>query len=284
MILSASRRSDIPAHYAPWLMGRLREGFLCVRNPFNHAQQRRIGLSPAEIDCIVFWSKDPAPLLPHLSEIDRLGHRYYFQFTLNPYGPELEPGLRPLEERLACFVRLSQGLGAARVLWRYDPIIVYEGLPVAEHLRRFAALCGRLAGHTPFVTISFLDLYARLRSPLLRACTKGEVTELAAGFAEIAAGHGLQVRACCESAELRALGIAQASCIDRETIETICGRPIGARPDKNQRAGCGCMSSVDIGAYNSCPSGCVYCYAAQSQRAAERNRLRHDPASPFLLD
>ncbi|MDR3085820.1 MAG: DUF1848 domain-containing protein, partial [Christensenellaceae bacterium] len=184
MILSASRRTDIPAHFAPWLMGRLREGFLCVRNPFNHAQQRRIELNPAKIDCIVFWSKDPSPLLPYLDEIDRLGYRYVFQFTLNPYGPELEPKLRPLEERLSAFLELSRSLGAARVLWRYDPIVLHEGLPMQEHFRRFAALCDRLAKHTAFVTISFLDLYPRLRSPLLRACTKGEMAELAAGFGE----------------------------------------------------------------------------------------------------
>jgi hypothetical protein len=263
MILSASRRTDIPAFYAQWLINRLRAGYLLTRNPFNAAQVRRIELCPSLIDCIVFWTKDPAPMLPFLDELDAMGYPYLFQFTLTPYDRQIERHLRPKEEILRTFLALAQRLGPGRVFWRYDPIILNHGITTQDHLRDFTSLCDRLRGHTPGVTISFVDLYPKLKTPLLREITADEMAEISAAFSAIAGERGLSIRACCEKTDLTPYGIRPASCIDREAIESLCGHAISAKPDKNQRPGCGCVASVDIGAYNTCQNGCVYCYASR---------------------
>ena len=131
MILSISRRTDIPRWYSEWLLRRLRAGEVLVRNPYRPGQLRRVPLSPAVVDAIVFWTKDPAPLLPWLDELDGMGYRYLFQFTLTPYGPEIEPGLRDKRAIVETFQALGRRLGRGRVLWRYDPILARGPVPQA---------------------------------------------------------------------------------------------------------------------------------------------------------
>lgn len=119
MILSVSRRTDIPRWYSEWFLRRLRAGEVLVRNPYRPGQLRRVPLSPAVVDAIVFWTKAPAPLLPWLDELDGMGYRYLFQFTLTPYGPEIEPGLRDKRAIVETFqvlgCRLGRGPGAVAV-------------------------------------------------------------------------------------------------------------------------------------------------------------------------
>lgn len=283
MIISASRRTDIPAFYSDWLLNRLRAGFVMTRNPFNAAQVRRVALSPDEVDCLVLWTKDPGPVLDRLDDLDALGYRYYFQFTLTAYEKELEPGLRDKQALLEDFRRLSERIGSHRVRWRYDPIVLCEGWDIPRHRAAFARLCTELAGYTEDVTISFVDEYEKLKSPLIRSLSEGEMTALAGSFAEIAGVHGLPVKTCCEKLDLTGFGVKRASCIDGALVERLVGHPLKIKPDRGQRPGCGCVSSVDIGAYNTCPGGCVYCYASHSPTSVARNRLRHDPGGEFLL-
>jgi len=282
MVLSASRRTDIPSFYSQWLMNRLRAGYVLVRNPMNHAQVSRVALSSDAVDCIVFWTKDPVNLLDKLPEIDAMGYRYYFQFTLTPYGKTLEPGLRDKADIVETFVRLGELIGKDRIVWRYDPIVVSGELDAGYHVKRFAALCGRLHPYAKYVNISFVDMYAKVRSKLIRPVTPGEMAEIAGRFAEIAAHFGLPVRACCEP-DLLDCGIQPASCIDKSLVEELCGYRLNAVSDKNQRAGCRCVQSVDIGTYNTCAHGCAYCYANASVKGAAANRARHDPLGEFLL-
>lgn len=285
MIVSASRRTDIPARYADWMMRRLRAGYVLARNPHNPAQVGRIPLTPDVVDGVVFWSKDPAPLLPYLDELDRMGHRYYFQFTLTPYGRQLEPGLRPKSEIFETFLRLSRRIGRGRTLWRYDPILLGTGWTVERHERAFAEMCRRLAPFTDRVTVSFLDLYAGVRAADIRPPGESEAAELAGFIGRTARGCGIRPVACCEKAELAAYGIGRAGCIDRELLGRLCGSPLAVGPDRNQRPGCGCAESVDIGAYRCCPNGCVYCYAnsGAGAQAVRRNAARHRPDSEMLL-
>ncbi|MCL2513679.1 MAG: DUF1848 domain-containing protein [Oscillospiraceae bacterium] len=283
MVLSASRRTDIPAFYPEWLMNRLRAGYVCARNPFNPSQVRKIEFSPELIDCIVFWTKDLARLLPFLDEIDAMCYKYYFQFTLTPYGRQIERNLRPKGEIIRTFTALGKRLGRDRVFWRYDPIILNENLSVDCHINNFTDLCEQLYEYANSVTISFVDLYKKIESPLIREITDGEIAEISAAFSKIAAEYGLPVKACCEKTDLSPCGIYPASCIDRETAEKLCGHKINAEPDKNQRPGCGCAERVDIGAYNTCGNGCVYCYANYSRASVEKNILRHNPLGDFLM-
>lgn len=283
MIVSASRRTDIPCHYAPWLMERLRAGYALTRNPMNHAQVRRVSMKPEDVDAFVFWTKDPLALMAHLDELDRNGYAYYFQFTLTPYGRGIEPGLRDKAEIERTFAALSRRIGRERVLWRYDPIVLGGELTAQYHREQFSRLCEALGPHTERVTVSFVDLYAKLRTDAVRAISMEEMEELAAFIGEKARAHGLLACACCERADFSRHGIGRAACVDAALVRRISGREVSARPDQGQRAGCGCAQSMDIGAYDTCPNGCVYCYANRSAAAVAKNRARHSPASPFLV-
>ena len=296
MILSASRRTDIPGYYSEWLMNRLREGFAYYRNPMNHAQLCKVLLTPENIDCIVFWTKDPKPMMDKLEELDTLGFRYYFQFTITPYGlpyqgcafgTYLEPNLRKKEEIVQTFQELSERLGKDRVLWRYDPIVLNDTLTAEYHLEQFTTLCKELSGYTELCTISFADVYHKLnnavKEQVLREISPEQMHSLSAAFSGIAVQAGITLRACCEAIDLTEDGILPASCIDRATVERICGHAVAAGKDKSQRTNCGCMKSIDIGAYNTCRNGCIYCYANHSRASIDRNCSRHDSASPIMI-
>lgn len=283
MIISASRRTDIPAFYSQWLMNRLAAGFVKVQNPFNPAQVRQVSLRPQDVDCLVFWTKNPAPMLGRLDTLDGLGYAYYFQFTLTPYGQGLERNLRPKEELVDTFQRLGRRLGRHRVLWRYDPIILNDTLDISWHCAAFERLCAQLAPYTERVTISFVDLYRKVRSDQIRQITVEEMAALARALSSAARRQGIDIQACCEAIDLTPYGIGRAACVDKALVERIGGRPIAARADPGQRRGCGCCQSVDIGAYNSCRNGCVYCYANYSAASIQRSCARHDVQGEFLL-
>jgi hypothetical protein len=286
MIVSASRRTDIPALYAKWLLNRLRDGHALVRNPFHFRQVSRVSLEPSQVDCLVFWTKNPAPMLAHLAEIERLGHCFYFQYTLTACPRELEPYLPPREERIAAFRRLAERIGPDRVLWRFDPIVCTRQQGPEAVLREFATLAAQLHRHTRRCTVSFVTLYAKCKRNLagidLLAMDDGEKMAFAGRLAEIAANHGIALQACCDSFFSGQCGIEPARCIDHRLVATIAGQAVHVAKDKGQRPGCGCVASVDIGAYDTCPHGCRYCYANVGERAVAANWAAHDPNSPLL--
>ena len=287
MILSASRRTDLPSYYSEWLLNRLREGYAIYRNPMNHAQVCRVDLSVENVDGIVFWTKDPHPMMDKLEVLDQMGYSYYFQFTLTPYGKEIEPYLRDKRDILTTFQQLSKLLGRNRVLWRYDPIILNDTYNMKYHKREFASYCQALAGYTDICTISFVDRYSKLtknvKEQVLREITDEEMHCLAEELVQLATPHHIELRACCETIDLTKDGIKPAACIDKEIMERVCGHSIVVKRDKSQRTGCGCVKSVDIGAYNTCRNGCVYCYANHSEASIIKNCERHDVGSPMLI-
>lgn len=283
MILSASRRTDIPCYYSGWFINRLTAGYALARNPMNHAQLSRIPLTPDVVDCIVFWTKDPENIMPHLAAISHMGYRYYFQFTLTPYGGSIEKNLRSKEDIVETFIRLSEAIGKERVLWRYDPIILNNALTVDYHKEHFRRLCEQLHRHTCSVTISFVDSYAKLKTGLIREASEDEMAALGAFIGQTASDYGLTAEACCEKVDLTPYGIRKASCIDKTLAEKICGCPLDLATDRNQRDGCGCVSSIDIGAYDTCLNGCIYCYATRSHDAALARYRLHDPEGEFVI-
>lgn len=292
MIISASRRTDIPAFYAEWFMNRLEAGFVLTRNPFNARQIRRVELRPERVEAIVFWTRNPTRLLPYLDRIDALGHRYYFQFTLTGYPRALERATPALPRAIRAFRTLAERLGPERVIWRYDPILLSNLTPLAEHLRLFGFLAKALEGHTRRVVISFADLYPRVAANLRKV--SGLVCEditqqpeqlhaLAARLAALARDHGMRVQTCAEALDLGAHGIVQGKCIDEALLGELFELQLSPAKDPGQRRECRCIRSLDIGAYDSCPQGCVYCYASTRQQATLAHYRRHDPRSPFLV-
>ncbi len=283
MILSVSRRTDIPALYADWFFRRLSKGFACVRNPMNPHQVSRISLKPEDVDGIVFWTKNPIPMLDRLCLLDN--YPYYFQFTLTSYGRDTETNLPSKNDVLIpAFRRLSEMLGRHRVVWRYDPIFLSEHYTVEYHIRYFAKIAERLADCTEKCTVSFLDYYKNTRknAPEIRPPDDGEIRTLISAFAETSKHVGITLDTCAEEADLSEYGVSHASCIDAERLSRIAGKTIPAPPDGNQRKACGCRKAVDIGAYNTCVNGCRYCYANYILPLVRENHRCHDPASPLL--
>lgn len=287
MIISASRRTDIPAFYSEWFLNRLKEGHVLTRNPMNHAQVSKITLSPDLVDCIVFWTKDPGNMMDKLAVVDSLGYQYYFQFTLTPYEREIEPFLRDKDSLINTFIDLSEQIGREKVLWRYDPIILNQDLTIEYHLEKFEYLCSRLKGYTNVCSISFVDIYSKLsktvKNRILREIKGEEVHRLTEGFADISRKYGIELRSCCENINLSEYGLKPARCIDKALIEKICGCRLLAKPELNQREGCACIQSIDIGAYNTCLHGCIYCYANYSHQAVENNSSKHNPRGDILI-
>ena len=285
MILSVSRRTDIPNYYSDWFIARIKEGFLYVRNPMNAHQISKIDLSPEVVDCIVFWTKNPEPMLNRLEEL--APYHYYFQFTLTGYGKDVEchvPHKR--EKMIPIFQELSKKTGMQKVIWRYDPVIFTKKYTPEYHLNAFEQIAASLRGYTEKCVISFVDLYAKNKRnmKLLDWYEAGEeeLQEFAKKVSEIAKKNGMSIGSCAEKMDLEEYGIEHNCCIDKTFIESIIGCRLKAGKDKNQREECGCLESVDIGTYNTCKNGCKYCYANYSEESVVKNCSKYDPESPIL--
>lgn len=282
MILSASRRTDLPAFYPRWLAARFTAGEVLVREPRGPGLIRRLRLAPDTVDGIVFWTKNPLPLLPWLEAFDP--YPYYFQFTLTGYGRDVEPGIPDKDTVLVpAFRQLARRLGPGRLVWRYDPIFLTRRYTLEFHRRRFAELAARLEGSTDLCTVSFLDLYPdtlRCMAGLgLRLPSRQERLTLAGEMKAAADRHGIRLCSCAEEPYLTALGIPPARCIDPDRLAAQVGESWQVPRAAGQRPACHCAQSVDIGTYDSCKGECLYCYAG-GQRGTS---LPHDPASPLLL-
>lgn len=283
MIISASRRTDIPAFYAPWLERRLKEGFVLVRNPRNPAQVRYVSLAVRDVDCFVFWTKDARPMFGLLDTLDRAGYPYYFQWTVTPYGPSIEPGLAQKEDILAAFRTLGGRLGSHRTIWRYDPVLISKEYPAKRHLEDFDRMSAFLEDSTERCVLSFVDIYGKLRGKGLSETSPGTMRTLAREFSAIAEKRGIDLLTCCEEGDFENVGVRHGACIDKELVERLAGRSLKIGKDRNQRPLCECAESADIGVYDTCPAGCVYCYANRSKKMVDANRRRHTPESSLLI-
>lgn len=290
MIISASRRTDIPAFYSEWLVKRLRQGFVLVRNPMNFHQVSRISLSPGSVECLVFWSKNPRPLMARLAEIADLGYHFYFLFTLTGYDSSIEKNVPPLAERIDTFQVLSARIGRERVIWRYDPVLFTAGIPATFHSEVFAGLAEKLAGYTDRCIVSFLQMYRKCEKNLRSLApasqpVAGQIA-LIRTLQNIGAAHGITLQTCAQGGELgnelKRAGIPPGKCIDDNLVASIIGARFTAGKDQNQRRECGCIESIDIGAYNSCPHHCLYCYANSDQASVRRNCAAHLQDGPLL--
>ncbi len=287
MIISATRRTDIPAFYGEWFVNRLKEGYVLTENPYNNNRYSKAYLAPNDVDIIVFWTKNPIPFLKYLPEIDRMGYTYYFEFTLTPYGKEVERNLPDKEVLLDSFVGLAKKLGKHRMVWRYDPIIIDENHTIEYHAERFSYMASRLKNSTERCVISFVDSYknvtARMGKDPAYHMTEQNIFRIAEIFSEIAKENGFAIYTCAEKIDLEKYAIKHGACIDKSIIERILGCGIIDTKDKNQRPECLCLESIDIGTYNCCVNGCNYCYALQNEKTALANMKKHNPHFPVLI-
>lgn len=285
MILSVSRRTDIPNYYSEWFFNRLKDGFLYVRNPMNFHQISEIKISPDVVDCIVFWTKNPLPMMERLDELE--AYNYYFQFTLTGYGNDVERNLPNKKTSvIPIFQELSNKIGKEKVVWRYDPIFFSNRYNAKYHLKAFRSIAEALSGYTEKCVISFLDIYPKNKKNmddlLSYDLSDSELREFAKELSNIAKENHIKIGSCAEKIDLDEYGIIHNSCIDKELIEKIIGCKLKINKDKNQRIECGCVESVEVGTYNTCKNGCVYCYANYSAKSVESNFQKYDPLSPLL--
>ena len=286
MILSVSRRTDIPAFYSEWFMERLRQKYVLVRNPFNAHSISRIPLTPDNVDAIVFWTKNSKPIHRYLDEIDELGYKYYFQYTITPYKNDLEEKVQDKKEIVETFKKLSEKTGSEKVILRYDPVILSDNYTIDFHKKAFARLCDLLAPYTKKIIFSFLDDYKKISKNIkqlnIKEISEEEMYIIAENFSSIAKDNGLIIESCAEQIDLERFGINHGKCIDNELIEKITGYKISAGKD-NQRNACGCVKCIDIGEYNTCMHKCLYCYANINKDAVFKNYKLHDKKSPLLI-
>ncbi|MDR3355934.1 MAG: DUF1848 domain-containing protein [Spirochaetaceae bacterium] len=262
-IISVSRRTDVPAYFSEWFFNCLKEGYVEVLNPYNQRQIRYVPLLPDHVQGFVFWSKNPRPMLDKLNLLS--AYPYYFLFTLNPYGSDIEVNLPPKHTIIDTFKTLSDALGRERVIWRYDPVLFSDTIGIDFHIKSFEETAKQLSAYTGKVIFSYMDCYKKTETTLktLRIKTPHEEQKMliAENFSRIAQSYRLEIESCAENIDLAQYNIARARCVD----PALFGRPGGKPPeyikDKSQREFCGCTCSVDIGLYRSCRAGCVYCYA-----------------------
>lgn len=301
MIISASYRSDIPAFYGDWFLKRLEAGFCRVVNPYG-GQVAELALTPEAVAGFVFWTRNPGPFRAALKEVARRGFPFVVQITATGYPRALETSVLPAERLVALIEEIRAGYGPRAAVWRYDPVLITSVTPPQWHRRNFTALAQKLAGKVDEVVFSFAHIYAKTRSNLNRAAhghahghghghgftwddpPDEDKRALLAELAAIARELGLKPTLCAQPELLSphlGLGLEPARCIDAERLSDIAGRPISA-PAKGNRPGCLCAESRDIGAYDSCPHGCVYCYAVRRPELAKRNFQAHDPESASI--
>lgn len=284
MILRVSRRTDIPAFYSDWFFNQLRQGYVLVPNPINLQRVARIELKPLQlksdenllgekritargtVEGIVFWTKNPQPMLVCLPELK--DYAYYFLYTLTGYPESIEAGLPPVSERITSFIKLTK---YCPVIWRYDPILITDGIDVNWHIQNFAKLCAALKGCTTHCKISFVIQSYSGCSNQVHAPSEAQKHEILKAFAKIAKANNIQIEACAENGDWSQYSIVPSKCIDGVIFEKLLSQKYGVMVSRKkqkldgQRKHCGCMPAVDIGRYDTCRHGCNYCYARKSK-------------------
>ena len=290
MIVSASYKTDIPAFYGEWFINRLRAGFCMMTNPYNHHQSTRVSLLRKHVDGFVFWTKNIGPFFDELAEVHRLGYPFIVQYTINAYPRKLEFSVTDASRALRHTAEIAQRYGPRTLVWRYDPIIFSSETPAELHLENFASLAGRLEGLTDEVVVSFAQIYRKTKRNMDWASREFGFTwtdpddqqkrKLLRELLRIASAHKMQLTLCSQPYLLEQ-GVQEAHCVDARRLSALVGGDIQARL-KGARKECGCFESKDIGDYDTCPHGCVYCYAVLNRKLAQKRYREHDPRGEFL--
>jgi hypothetical protein len=309
MIIQTGMRTDIPAFYSKWLLNRIKEGYVLVRNPYNQSQVTKYVLSPEVVDVIAFCTKNPAPMLPvmeecykqcrenipnpeskfglPLSKAAMLVDSSYWFVTITPYGKDVEPNVPDKEKVMEDFKKLSDIVGVDSMGWRYDPIFIDDNHTEKWHISEFEKMAKNLSGYTKTCVISFIDIYKKVECnfPNIKAVSKKQRITLGRELIRIAGKYGMTIRPCAEGDDLAPYGADCSGCMTVNTFETaIHSRLDVPKRKNNQRNGeCACLLGVDIGAYDTCGHLCKYCYANSNAELVKENMKRHNPQSPFLL-
>lgn len=283
MILFVSGRTDIPAFYSQWFMNRIKAGFVDVRNPYCKEKVTRYKLNPKLVDCLVFCTKNPGPMLSHIDSLKEFNK--YFFVTITPYDKEIEPNVPEKQKIIEYFSELSTKIGKEKVCWRYDPIFLNSKYTISFHIRAFKEMCRKLSAYTDRCIISFIDLYSKTQRnfPDVKEVSKDDQIFLAGALSNVANQFNIKIETCAEELDLRPQGITPGSCVSKELIEKIIDKKLIDLKPQHLRQHCNCLPMRDIAAYNCCPHLCKYCYANYNESAVKKNFAKHNPDSSFLI-
>ena len=284
MILNTGGRTDTVQYYTKWLLKRFQEGYVLSRNPMFPDKVTRYDLTPDKVDCVVFCSKNYAPILPYIRQItDRFNT--YFHYTITAYGKDIEPRVPSIDESMETLKRLSAIVGKQRLAWRYDPVLLTGKYTIRSHMETFGRMVRELAPYVDRCIFSFVELYKKLERnmPELKPMTEDEKESIAKGLGEIAGRYGLYLQTCGTNGDYSRYGVHPSGCMTLEILGRANGVEFRKLKHKGIRQGCHCIESRGIGDYDTCPNGCRYCYANKDHKKALENYKRHDPDSPLLL-
>jgi hypothetical protein len=284
MIICASRRTDVPAFHSEWLMNRLREGRVLVRNPVAKNVIHKVDLSRKNVDLLLLMTKDPRPMIPFIDELKEMNINISFQVSITPYGSDIEPGVPDKADIAEAFRTVSKMIGKNRITWRYDPVILNEKFDIGYHERKFGVLCRELSGYTERCIFSFVEIHKKLEglreTGLLKKITEEEAFEFGTAVSPFAKENEMELNLCCSEYDLSELGILSRGCIDKEGMRSLdvpfeeLSIPIRDR--------CLCVKNVDIGEYDTCSHDCIYCYANRNTDKFRKQKM-YDPKGELLF-
>ncbi|UMZ75439.1 DUF1848 domain-containing protein [Natranaerofaba carboxydovora] len=285
-IISASRRTDIPALYGKWFMNRIEEGWGIKYNPYNK-KAKIISLKPKDVDLIVFWSKNYRPFLECIEDLNKKGYNLFFHYTITGVNRKLETNIPMHKETIETFKIISNKFSPKHIFWRYDPIIFTRYDSFNTYLETFNNICQELEGYTERCYISFANIYGKVFKRLkdnrisLNEANEEIKKKLANQLVEIAEKYNIQLYSCCNEFLINDK-IQKASCIDVNLYKEIFDIEADKYKKAPSRKGCGCFESIDIGLYDTCSYQCLYCYANNSKNKIMKNIDLHDPFYPAL--
>ena len=286
MIISSSRRTDIPAFYCKWFMNRIRAGYCAVPNPFNLNQVSFVSLKPEDVEVIVFWTRNPRPLMPYLKELDRMGYYYYFQYTIMDNPRLIDTKTPSFKKALNTFRDLANQIGPEKIIWRYDPIFFTTITGTKFHHEMYSKISRHIKGHTFRSIVSIVDIYRKASKRIRELKDLGveiiepngkEFADFMHAIVESAIKTNLEIVSCAEELDLSVYGIKPGKCVDDEYVRKVFGIDVTAKKDPSQRRKCECIVSKDIGMYDSCSYGCCYSYATGNFDRARIHYNSHDP-------
>jgi hypothetical protein len=265
-IISASRRTDIPAFYSAWLINRLKQEEVYVRNPYG-GQVRRVSLRADDIHSIVFWSKNFSPLISRIGEIERAAKNLFFHFTITGIPEEIEQNIPPFQEAIDDFKYLSDRYSPEHMIWRFDPVCLTDKLSFEFYEEMFMRCGEKLKGSCVKCYISFVQKYKKTLTNFnkysnhkLVDIETGTHKEYAGRLGRIAEKNGIRLYACCND-HLLSDTVHKGSCINSRELTELFNDYSVSSPAAPTRKECACTKSIDIGSYDTCPHGCLYCYA-----------------------
>lgn len=283
MIINTGNRTDIPAYFSEWFYNRIKDGYVYARNPYYPNQVTKYILNSKVVDCICFCTKNPEPMISRLNELKEFGQFWFV--TITPYDKDIEPNVPSKEKVMESFKKLSSIIGSEKVIWRYDPIFISEKYSLKSHLENFEKMASNLSGYTEECIISFVDLYEKTKRnfPGVREVSKEEREIIGKEFVYIGTKYNINIKTCAGGYELSKFGIDCSGCMTQAVLERAIHSNLKVPKKKGSRESCDCLLGNDIGMYNNCYHGCLYCYANYSRDIVRDNFKKHDKKSPFLI-